>query len=298
MSRHRGWSLDGTVFRSQADAQSRGKISASFFAHQGWRQRHPALGGRGGTQRLWKWGDTGHGRAPREIKWMPGRRTQRPADTGDGARWCQWAQGSNLWLRSTIFTGTCVPPSHPRVRMWNFFVACTKPDSLRSNPGAAMRRGIRLWELRERVRTGATARPEKLTWASQPTVLDYDATHVIYAMLSKRGGKVPYVGVTSMSSWERWKTRMATVHLGEKGDKEALSIPFTRHLVRGGTASAICTTKSSFRWNRFLRQSIPRRAGTTGWPMSDRGSGGGSITCRARTLAWLEEILIFTVWFQ
>ena len=102
-----------------------------------------------------------------------------------------------------------------------------------------MRRGIRLWELRERVRTGATARPEKLTWASQPTVLDYDATHVIYAMLSKRGGKVPYVGVTSMSSWERWKTRMATVHLGEKGDKEALSIPFTRHLVRGGTASAM-----------------------------------------------------------
>jgi hypothetical protein len=64
---------------------------------------------------------------------------QRPtAPPSPGKQWCQWTPSSTMWLESTYHTGACAPPCHPRVRMWNRYIAAfttEKATGKRSNNG-------------------------------------------------------------------------------------------------------------------------------------------------------------------
>ena len=122
-----------------------------------------------------------------------------------GRVWCTYtpsAWARRLWLQSTYFAGTCHPPSHPKVRMWNVFVQVTQELPMATR--GVLPRGRQLWALRQRVATGVVARP-LLTWAAQPSVLSYDTTHVVYAMVPKRGDNRLYVGISAMGAWARFQ---------------------------------------------------------------------------------------------
>ena len=99
--------------------------------------------------------------------------------------------------------------------MWNFYIACTKLMASRANPSTGLSLGRRVWAARERVRRGEVTRPSSIPWASQPEVLEYDITHVVYVMIPKSGTSKLYVGVTSASAWTRLGTRMTSLMQGQ-----------------------------------------------------------------------------------
>ena len=133
----------------------------------------------------------------------------RHEDAPSTNTWCTWAAGSSLQLESKYFQGICTPPSHPCIRMWNFFLACAAPQPFRAHPGPALRAGRAWWEKRERVRLGKVARPAHLPWAPQPKVLTYDQQCVVYLLAPKCPQGRAYVGITAVGSWKRMTTRIS-----------------------------------------------------------------------------------------
>ena len=57
-------------------------------------------------------------RGPRDLLF-----TSNNPNPASAERWCQFTNTSNIWFKSTYFRGTCLPPAHPRVRMWQRCVA-------------------------------------------------------------------------------------------------------------------------------------------------------------------------------
>ena len=148
-----------------------------------------------------------------------------------GRVWCTYtpsAWARRLWLQSTYFAGTCHPPSHPKVRMWNVFVQVTQELPMATR--GVLPRGRQLWALRQRVATGVVARP-LLTWAAQPSVLSYDTTHVVYAMVPKRGDNRLYVGISAMGAWARFQSRInGTFYADGRAKVDRATRQIARHL--------------------------------------------------------------------
>ena len=133
--------------------------------------------------------------------------SDRPSQAG---KWCRWSHKSRLWLESSNFQGTCVHPSHPRVRSWNRYVsAATQPitNGKKSHGSSSLNSGRKLWALRQRVVSGVIFRgklcqqvlqqalnagPFDSWWPTYHVVggpaagclLGYEQTHVVYVAVS------------------------------------------------------------------------------------------------------------------
>ena len=189
------------------------------------------------ASQLWSWAGKG---TPRLARWFS---SLDKAKRGPGMPgWCRYAKASKLWFKSAVYNGICQNPSHPRVRMWNFLIACYDVMVSRPNPSPALRLGKDIIDLRRKVAEGETQRPPNVTWdQSQDTVLGYDVAGIVYAFISKRGSKRVYVGATSQIGWDRMHGRVQDVTrmIAKGAAHDKSQAPHMRYLANCGTASTM-----------------------------------------------------------
>ena len=194
-----------------------------------------------------------HRKGTREVTFA--KQGQKPAAPPLAAmRWCQWKTGSELWLASTYHTGPCQPPSHPKVRMWNRYVAAfTTPiiNSKRSNDSPnSINYGRRIANIVQRARQGVFSRPQECGAPPSPSanIIDYETTHVVYAIVPIRQGAKAYVGVTSSTAYKRHVQRLNDVNSAQSpiehakkqgGQARSELTPFETHLQEIGQRAAL-----------------------------------------------------------
>ena len=127
-------------------------------------------------------------------------------------QWCRWGQ-HGLWTEGKHYAGPLQPPSTPRVRSWNRFVAAAHTPESQRGAGRAARMSVdlgrRMWDLRRRVAQGAIERPTAIgAWEEQPEMLTYDTRSVVYVEVPLRRGQRSYVGETGESTWVRHEKRL------------------------------------------------------------------------------------------
>lgn len=276
------------------------------------------------TRNMWTWPQLGDQLRARDQR-RGARAAHASATDPNGTlpgKWCRYQDHAYLWLRSSIFTGTCHHPGHPKVRAWNYFLACTQTND---RAGPALRQSRRLWRLRERVREGLVKRP--LMWHPQPDMLTYDQSHVIYLLLPKTTSGRRYVGITAQSLWKRHTARWGEFFDLEGNPKQHQSEVYwgTRnmghHFQDGGAraflhdyfyitlehipATAGETPKA---WNarvrpyeRWWAKHLASTQGTHGWNVDytsslrrNAGSAAAVARCQQRAAAGLKEARLAT----
>ena len=112
------------VIKNRSMANVAGISYAKGKSGKGEKYCHPMMDDKSG----WRW--PGHailtamfgGKAPprpREAICS----SERPTAEG---KWCRFNGHVDLWLKSSYYEGFCLPPSHPRVRSYNRFIAATR----------------------------------------------------------------------------------------------------------------------------------------------------------------------------
>ena len=194
-----------------------------------------------------------HPRGTRVVTFAP--QFERPTTPPpENMHWCQWKLNSTFWLAASHHTGPCLPPCHPRVRMWNRYIAAfTTPivQSKRANDAAnSINYGRRIANIVQRARQGSFSRPRECGGAPLPSdrIINYETTHVVYAIVPIRQGAKAYVGVTSDTAYKRHVQRLNKINSApspleraktQGGQAHSELTPFEAHLQEIGPRAAL-----------------------------------------------------------